>query len=394
MFDEALKEFATARQGEYIDAVNRYGSNRKAAEALGIHRTTIDAAIASAKRAAALKGYAPECDITKRVPDPLVLKGTSTLYGKDGEMKLQWVKTKLDDDLWTAQVREFVEWLVKDATGVYKPAPCATPRLNSDLCSTYIFGDPHFGMYAWGRQTGGSYDLNIAERMHCEAMDRSVAGAPPSERALILNMGDFFHADNNTNMTPRSGNILDTDTRWERVMQIGLRAMVYMIMSALSKHQEVVVRNVKGNHDPHASFALALALDAFFRNEPRVIIDLSPVEYWYYRHGKVLIGATHSAKCKIEKLPLIMAHDRPQDWGETTHRYFHGGHVHHDNLDEFPGCVVEQHRTLAAPDSFSHGAGYRSGRSMKHVVYHREHGEVERYICDMSMIEKASRRKP
>jgi len=48
----ALKAHGTARQGEYIDAVLKYGSASKAATKLNVNRRTIDRAISAAKRAA------------------------------------------------------------------------------------------------------------------------------------------------------------------------------------------------------------------------------------------------------------------------------------------------------------------------------------------------------
>ena len=47
-----LKKYATKRQGEYIDAVLKYGSNNKAAIELGVGRRTVDRAINAAKREA------------------------------------------------------------------------------------------------------------------------------------------------------------------------------------------------------------------------------------------------------------------------------------------------------------------------------------------------------
>ena len=43
--DPAIKQWATDRQCEYIDAVIEHGSNRKAALALGVHRSVIDMAL-------------------------------------------------------------------------------------------------------------------------------------------------------------------------------------------------------------------------------------------------------------------------------------------------------------------------------------------------------------
>jgi hypothetical protein len=119
-----------------------------------------------------------------------------------------------------------------------------------------------------------------------------------------------------------------------------------------------------------------------------VTIDLDPNVFWYYKFGKVLIGATHGDTCKTDKLPAIMACDRSEDWGQTRFRYYYHGHIHHDSVKELPGCMVESFRTLAARDAWHSGAGYRSGRDMRCIVHHKDFGEIERHRCDVAMLEK------
>jgi len=206
---------------------------------------------------------------------------------------------------------------------------------------------------------------------------------------MILNLGDFFHADNGTNRTPTSGATLDVDGRFARIAQVGFRAMVRCIRRALEKHERVIVRNNRGNHDPHQAFMLSLALNACFEGNGRVEVDMSPASFYYYRFGKVLIGSTHGDGAKLADLPLIMAHDADADWSATKFRHWHCGHFHHDQLKEYPGVTVETHRTLAATDSWHKHQGYRSGRDMKAVIYHREFGEVSRIRCGVDMLEAA-----
>ena len=387
--DQRLKEWATPRQVEYIDALNAHGSVRKAAAALGIHHGPLWRALNAVKRRAALQGYAPAHDMTKVVPAPFVVKGTSTLYGAEGEQKLQWVKTKLDGVLAEQAIRDFVAYLTSEAKGLSPLVPAPKPSVSGDLLAVYPMGDPHFGMYAWAEEAGDNFDLDTAEQLTKAAIDRLVDSSPYTETALIIELGDFFHADNNSATTPRNKNALDVDTRWSRVMQVGLRSMVHTILRALERHKNVVVRIVKGNHDEHSSFALALALDAYFCNNERVKVDLSPATFWYYRHGKVLIGATHGDTVKMSALPGVMATDRPQDWGRTEHRYWYQGHIHHEDRKEFPGVVVEAFRTLAARDAWHAGQGYRAGRDMNLIVHHKDFGEIERHRCDIAMLKGA-----
>lgn len=384
-----LKDFATSRQTEILNAVESEGSQHAAARKLGIHRTTVKEALQAVRKKAAMQGFAPEADLKHVVPAPLVLRGTSTLYDGDGKPRLQWVKTRLDESKAREAIEEWVGWLVQDAKGLAPLIAQPVHPLAADLLACYPMGDPHFGMYSWGEESGEDFDLGIAERLTYAAIDRLVASAPAAKTALILELGDFFHSDNNSARTERSGNALDVDTRWARVMKIGLRAMTYVIKAALAKHDNVVVRIVAGNHDDHSSYALALGLDAYFNNEPRVEIALSPANFWYYRHGKSLIGVTHGHTCKPEQLPAIMATDRKEDWGATDFRYWYHGHFHHKRVSEHPGCVVEGFNTLAARDAWHAGAGYRAGRDMQCIIHHKQYGEIERHRCDIAMLKEA-----
>ena len=94
MLDVKLKEFGNAQQGERLDAVNQHGSYKAAAKALGVSKTAIAQSIDILKRNAALRGHAPEYDMTRVVPDGFRVKGVSTYYDKDGKTRGQWVKSK------------------------------------------------------------------------------------------------------------------------------------------------------------------------------------------------------------------------------------------------------------------------------------------------------------
>jgi len=89
----------------------------------------------------------------------------------------------------------------------------------------------------------------------------------------------------------------------------------------------------------------------------------------------------------MDKLPAVMAADRPQDWGQTEFRYWLTGHIHHDSKIEAPGCMVESFRTLAAKDAYASYGGWRSGRDTKVIVYHKDFGEVERHTIALAQMQ-------
>ena len=203
--------------------------------------------------------------------------------------------------------------------------------------------------------------------------------------ALILNLGDFFHADTLAQQT-KSGHKLDVDTRWPRVLKIGCQLMVDLISLALRKHQKVEVINAIGNHDDHSSIMLSAFLEAWFHAEPRVFVHPTASKFHYVVHGRCLIGVTHGDTVKHQALGELMASDRPEDWGRTAHRYWYTGHIHHTSKTELRGVVVESFRTLAARDAWHTASGYRSGRDMYVIVLDAMHGEVERHRCDIRQV--------
>lgn len=388
-FPPEVLAFATDRQRVYIETSLRLGSMRRAAEDLKVNFGNVYQAFQRVKEKAALRGISPRHHLTREVAPGQKLRGVSSLYKKgEPEPVLQWVKSQDDKEQRERIMREWVDWLMEDARGL-APSIAGPTVTDADLLACYPLGDPHFGMYAWAQEAGEDFDLAEAERITTAAIDRLVGASPPTELGLLINLGDFFHADDSKNRTPESGHALDVDTRYAKVMQVGLRAVVHCIKRMLEKHAKVIAWMLPGNHDPHSSYALALALGAWFQNEPRVQVDMSPALFRYLEFGKVLIGAHHGHAAKRGELPGIMATDQAEAWGRTIYRHWYCGHIHHKTRDmEHPGATVETFRTLAARDAWHTGKGYRAGRDASLILHHREHGEIMRVRCGKEMVEK------
>ena len=369
---------------ELLAAVREHGSNAKAAKALGMDRRAVDR---RAKRLA-LRGHSPEHDMTKTVPDGFAVKGVSSYYDRDGNLAGQWVKSTQDAERRAEMIREACIAMAEDLP---KLAPRkASGTWSTDLMTAYPIGDPHIGMRAWAEECGEDWDLTIAERVHCAAMDTLVGAVPATETALLVNLGDLFHYDSMEAKTPRSGHMLDADGRYAKMVGVGIKVLRQCIESALTKHKTVHVINVIGNHDETGAVWLSQALSHIYEREPRVTVDTSPAVFNYFRFGKVLIGCHHGHTCKPDKLPGVMAADRARDWGETAHRYWWQGHIHHASVKEYPGVMVESFGTLAAKDAYATAGGWRSRESMTAIVLHKDHGEVARSMVNPAMLREAA----
>lgn len=382
--DEGLRPYATDRQWEILEAYWAAGGYNKAAATLGLSKARVGEIVRIVKARAARKGYAPEHDHTHPVPDGYKLRGVSTLYNKAGDVAMQWVKTKEDEARQAELLDEMAAGFAAHLPRADEiPAPLAT---NDDLLAAYPVGDHHFGMHSWWVETGDSYDLKIATQALCGAADYLVNATPAAGTALIPLLGDFFHYDSMVPVTPTNGNPLDSDSRFAKMVRVAIAGVRYLVRAALQKHGRVHLIIEIGNHDPVSSVFLMEALAQVYENDPRVTVDTSPAHFHYYEFGRNLIGTHHGHGVKLERLPLVMATDRPEAWGRTKHRYWWTGHVHKDRVLDNGGARVESFRVLPPLDAWAHQQGYRPGRSMTAIVLHREHGEVARFLATADLV--------
>lgn len=360
----------------------------------GFEISTITTAVdKKGEKQAQFIGARRESSLQTEVHQPLPVghrvKGLSTYLDGEGKVRGQWIKTDIEkeqerDDLLDAIRHIADEWPER----LPLPAP---ENCDDDTLCVYPMGDPHFGMYAWAAETGNDYDLELAEQYHVAAMEALVRESPPAKHALVIDLGDFFHMDNSSNMTPRSGHILDVDTRRPKVFRAGARSFRKLIDISQSKHENTEVWVVKGNHDEDSATPLQVALEMLYENNPRVWVNPSPAIALYKRFGNNLIGSTHTHTVKDRAgLGEIMAGERPEDWGQTKHRRWYCGHVHQDSLIETrSGVIVETMRTLAAKDKFAADHFYNSGRDMKCDIIHRVEGFKRRNIIGIEQIRRS-----
>lgn len=312
------------------------------------------------------------------------LRGVSTYLDEAGRPRATWVKTARKPDTALSVLTEFRAMLAEDPLPM---APISAPpaHTSADLACVYPVGDPHIGMLSWALETGEDFDLQIAERLMVKAVDHLVSLAPAAETAYLVELGDLYHSDNNQNRTSRSGNVLDVDSRFPKILRVGLHTMVQCVDRLLQKHRTVHVILEIGNHDDHLSIVTGLMLEAYYRADPRVHVDTSPAAYHCHVFGANMIASTHGHTIKPEKFAAVLANDRPE-WSSTRHRYAYLGHIHHERKIEVPGLVCESFRTLAARDAWSASTGYRSGRDMNCDVLHVDRGRIARHTVPVEAL--------
>jgi hypothetical protein len=304
-----------------------------------------------------------------------------------------WVKTKEGSYHVKRDVAVDVIQTIKEHFADYKPKPApridkSKSKVNTDVdtLTLYPLADLHLGLLAWGKESERDWDLPIAIEAYQNAMQKVADASPASERAIILGGGDLLHSDNYKPLTPVSGNFLDVDSRFPKILKAAIDLLVFQIDLVRKKHKSVTVRILPGNHDITAAIAVTYALHGYFRGQEEFVrVDLDPGLFWFYPFENVLIGATHGHAAKVNEMPLIMANRVPSHWAASRHRFVHTFHVHHKSrfVHEGGGVIAETHQSPVSQDAYHYGKGYLSGRSMQSITYHREHGEVARSTVAM-----------
>lgn len=383
---EALKPYATTAQANCLDLLILNKGNRRAtAKALGKHRRSVDRVIISVCKRAALYGYAPDHDMTHTAPAPFVVKGVSTYYNKEGNPAGQWVKTRLDDQLWKEAVREELASAIEMVP--IRHVASAPLDYDKEIIPWVQIGDAHLGMLAHEAECGESFDLKICVADITCAFSTLIDELPACERLVIHDVGDFTHYENMRGETEASGHKLDYDGRFPKMIKAYRMLMQWMVEKALEKARHVDVIINQGNHSRTNDIWMAELLRAVYGHTGRVHILNNDSVFIAYRMGNTLVMTHHSDQCRPERLCDVMTTDFRKDYGETEFHYIDIGHIHHRMAaKEHPGITIESWNQLAAKDKYSHDHGYRSRRSMCVVLRSKKYGEVGRRVLPIEEV--------
>jgi len=306
---------------------------------------------------------------------------------------LEWIKTNVKAE----EVNRSINALRKAFTD---EVPRAEPvklksnlTSNTDMLNLYVISDYHLGMMAWGEETGADWDLNLAEKTLIQWFEAAIIQSQNTRHAVFCNLSDFLHWDGMDAVTPQSKHVLDADSRFQKMVRVCIRLMRKIISMLLEKHETVTFLNVGGNHDPASTVWLREMFSAFYDDEDRVFVDVNPDLYCCYEFGLTSLFFHHGHKRRVGNIDTVFASKFRDVFGRTKHSYAHMGHLHSVDVKETNLMLIEQHRTLAAPDAYAASGGWMSGRDAKVITYHKQFGEVARLTISIDMLESIDNAK-
>ena len=374
-----LLEFAKSdRQKEVCKAVISNASNAKAAYALGINRRTVDKTMQRIERLAASKAVAPHKSVDRETMEGFDAKRVSTAYKEDGSIALQWVIQEPQKRNMKEKIDALMEGMTDDLTGF--KLPVAQPAtIDDDYLAMYMIGDHHFGMLADSETKidDDDWDVKIATQILIDATDRLANRVGNAHTGVLLNVGDFFHADSSANTTTK-GTPVDVDTRIGKTFKLAGRLFQVLIDKMLESHSQVVVINVRGNHDSDMACHLSSCLELLYSEEPRVNVLPNYSKFIHYQWHNNLFVFHHGDRMKHEQILQAVIKNLDDEWSQSKNRYCHLGHIHHHTAREVGSMHFEHWGSLTATDQWHSDSGYGAERSMTAVVYHKENGEDSR----------------
>ena len=376
-----LLNFCESERQRQVVELRRDGlSVKEVALKIGIAERNVQQACKRVKDNAARQGYSPEHDMTHTVPRGFSVKGVSTYYNDEGQPVGQWVKSQADTQaLFEQALEDFKQGLVEDVKGKAKRVDKPTDSKDKNLAACYLIGDHHLGMRAWNKETGqDDYDIDISCRMLFNAVDTLTHASQHAHTGILVNLGDFFHANNIKNETG-SGTPLDVDGRAGMVIEAAGRLYKRLITRMLESHKEVWIINVRGNHDPDAALWLNAMIKMYYENEKRVKVFDNYNKFINFTWGDNLVVMHHGDKINVQRIYETITRVLAKEWGESKHRFAWTGHIHHKQAHEIGGLHHESWNVLPPPDAWHAASGYGSSRSMTAVLLHKTFGEHSRF---------------
>ena len=191
-------------------AVETYEKNNfsetATAKALGVHNKTLRSHLWLASK----KGWVVPADRwCEHAPAGFGLTKSTLHVNKLGEVIQQWpriapVVPEIDREYFLTRLPAMSE------------IPAPDPVKNSEYMLEWCIFDHHQGMLSWAAETGSDYDTEIARGLMISAARRIFSTTGYVAKTVIIGGGDNVHADNRSNKTEKSQNILDVDTRYQR----------------------------------------------------------------------------------------------------------------------------------------------------------------------------------
>lgn len=381
--DTALLQWATPVQRDYLEAYNKHGSQRAAAEALGVAKNAVFEGLDRLRRNAARQGYAPG-HFRDGVAPGFAMGKVTVQRGRTGEIERTWERQSPEGENLEQMIAHFEARL--DSFKRLAPIKLDRQARADKLVNFLGLFDLHIGEKISADDPNACWDIAIAKRTVTASVTDAIDRAPKAKSLVLCFGGDAIHYDGLLPVTPKSRHVLHSDGDFDDMVDAVLDVATYAIDHGLRTHEKVHLIWAEGNHDEASSVWMRKMLARIYAEEPRLTVVQSKIPYYALQFGQVMIGVHHGHKAKLTRYAGIFANMFRQMWGATTYAYGHRGHEHHIHEKEMDGMIATQHPSLAPSDDYASGMGLISRRGCMMITYHEDYGEVDRRTSRPEML--------
>ncbi len=192
--------------------------------------------------------------------------------------------------------------------------------------------DVHLGLRTSRDGSDVNYDIPTAENLFLWAVDELLelsSSYAPFEQIILPIGNDFIHCDNEHQETT-AGTPQPESEDWYLTYARAVKLLVAGIDKILPHAPTVHIYTVPGNHARATEFTLGHYLDAFYHNNPNVVVHTSSDTFKMHEYGCNLIGYEHGHDIKRERLASFMANLNAQAFARTEggFREIHCGDQH------------------------------------------------------------------
>ena len=238
--------------------------------------------------------------------------------------------------------------------------------------------DLHLGKLCWHGDTGNNFDYKIARDIYYQLLNDAIARLQPIKNEIeyitFMWCNDFFNSDTADKLTT-GGTRQDTDVRWQKLFDVGVE-MLCTGIDMLLEIAPVETMYHPSNHDEMNGYMAAKYIEAWFKNDERVKIDIQPMPRKYKVFGNTLIGYAHGDRIKPAKIASLMAIEAREDWGKTLYKEFHTAHLHSEHsIVEDNGVIIRKVSSPTASDTWHVKMGFLGAvRKAQVFVYDKKYG--------------------
>jgi DNA-binding Lrp family transcriptional regulator len=387
-------------QQEAQEAYRAHGTQQAAADALGIHVSTLQRRLKSIDQNSFINS---------------ILEEEATQLGIDiDDVQYAWVKTddvsmmvRRKDVPSYEEIRDsFIEEM-KNYAPVYEKIPYYSKGEHLLVVDP---ADVHIGKLAAALETGYDYDIQEAERRVQEGIVSlaNKAAVHGISRIVFVLGNDIIHTDN-TNRTTTAGTPQDTQGQWWQMFTAAKRVYIKAI-ETLTQFAPVHLVYCPSNHDYKVGFFLADSVFSWFSKNPNVSAgeeqkSISINHRKYVVFGNNLLMFTHGDGAKEKDIPNLMQYEAREAWGQTRFAYAYTHHFHHkirnvaglnpqklekDHigitvlqssrvLNPANNVYIEYVRSPSPSDGWHHRNGYINEQAIEVFLHHPDRGQIARF---------------